>query len=281
LTNIARIKFSIVKKLFQITASDQGGMNEAVLCMRIGTKHVSAAIAGKHSKQLYNLSYYAGTRTDVQQLDAVLKDHPELTRNFDSVQVAYDFQPHVILPADGKEQVNTLQYLKTMHAPDEAPVFLEDRLPEQQLVNSYWVPAGVHDWLKEHFPAAQFLHQHSVHYQVATSQQASGFFIDFRNDEFLLIASRDRKPVLIQVYEYSTPGDVLFYLLKVCTQLGFTQQEVPVFISGLVDRQSGLFHALFQYFAHISFRLPDWQFPPGQHPAHFFTSLNDLTLCGS
>jgi hypothetical protein len=42
-----------------------------------------------------------------------------------------------------------------------------------------------------------------------------------------------------------------------------------------------LFNALYQYFTHISFRLPNWDFPSGQHPSHFFTSLNDLALCGS
>ena len=281
LTNIARIKFNVLKKLFQITAADHGGLKQAVLCMRIGAKHLAAAIADRHSKVIYDLIYYTGSNIDATQLDEVLTGHPEFKRDLDTIHVAYDFRAHLLMPVTDSEQENGSQLLKTLYTPDELPVFLKDVLPGRQLVNNYWVPAFLHDWIKNNYPGAQCQHQHTVDYKTANRLKSDGFYIDFRNDEFQLTASRDGTPVLLQVYEYSTPGDVLYYLLRACDQLGYTQQEVPVFVSGLIERQSGLFQALFQYFVHISFRLPEWEFPPAQHPAHFFTSLNDLNLCGS
>jgi hypothetical protein len=49
-----------------------------------------------------------------------------------------------------------------------------------------------------------------------------------------------------------------------------------------VAKESNLYRELDHYFLALSFREPDWSIPGEQdYPPHFFTSLNDLSLCAS
>jgi hypothetical protein len=92
--------------------------------------------------------------------------------------------------------------------------------------------------------------------------------------------AKDSKLILAQSFPYSTPEDVVYYLLKACQQFSLSQKEVSVHLSGLIDKQSSLFKELYQYFIHPEFREAGWN-SGSEFPAHFFTSLNDLAQCAS
>lgn len=282
LTNIARCqKPGLLKKLFQISAKEPRDIQDSVLCMRIGERHLSFAILHRHSGVIHDLSYYSIDNPDIEVFNALPVLQPEIKRNISAVNVAFDFPQFILLPEDESIRVNSNQLITSLFPPGEIPVVLEDRIIKPGLVNTYWIPQRIHQWIAEQFPAAQLFHQHSIHFSLASRHAATGMYIDFRRESFSLMAVRDGEPLLLQDFEYSTPGDVLYYLLKVCEQFGFSQQDVHLLVSGLVDRQSGLYQALYQYFIQIEFRMTKWDLPSGQYPAHFFTSLNDLALCGS
>jgi hypothetical protein len=89
---------------------------------------------------------------------------------------------------------------------------------------------------------------------------------------------------MAQTFSYITPADVIYYLVKICHEFGFTQQAIRLAVSGLIEKESALYKELVHYFLNIRFREPSWQAPvegEAQYPAHFFTSLNDLALCES
>ena len=94
-------------------------------------------------------------------------------------------------------------------------------------------------------------------------------------------AARQDILLLSQYYPYSTPGDVVYYLLKICHQFSLPQQEVQLQLSGLIEKQSALYKELYQYFIKIDFRDASWNIPDSEYPNHFFTSLNDLAQCVS
>ncbi|MBK8605606.1 MAG: DUF3822 family protein [Chitinophagaceae bacterium] len=104
--------------------------------------------------------------------------------------------------------------------------------------------------------------------------------VDFRKTEFVVIAANRNNILLTQTFEYTTPEDVLFYLLKICKQFSLSRERVELQLSGLVDKQSSLYKELYQYFINIDFRNALWN-TGAEYPAHFFTSLNDLAKCVS
>jgi len=104
--------------------------------------------------------------------------------------------------------------------------------------------------------------------------------VDFRTNDFTVLASKGSLLLLTQTFAYSTPEDVLYYLLNTCRQFNLSQQELQLQLSGLIDKRSSLYNELYQYFIHIDFREAGWNLK-NEYPAHFFTSLNDLATCAS
>ena len=114
------------------------------------------------------------------------------------------------------------------------------------------------------------------------SEAGGNLLINFRNEDFTVLGSNNNKLLLSQTFQYSTPADVIYYLLKICQQFNLSQQEVHLGISGLVDQESKLYRELYQYFLHVKFLEANWVIPASANnetPAHFFTSLNDLSRC--
>ena len=112
------------------------------------------------------------------------------------------------------------------------------------------------------------------------SADAGSLTVDFQKDNFTVIAAKGIHFLLAQTFEYVTPADVLYYLLKICQQFSLSQQELQLQLSGLIDKQSSMYNELYQYFINIEFRDANWKMI-NDYPAHFFTSLNDLARCES
>jgi hypothetical protein len=114
---------------------------------------------------------------------------------------------------------------------------------------------------------------------VIAATEEGNMYVDFRPDDFTVLLVKSSRLLLAQTYTYSTPEDVVYYLLKICAQLGLSQQELQLQVSGLIDSDSALYKELYQYFLNIEFRESGWQ--GNEYPAHFFTTLNDLARCAS
>ncbi len=149
------------------------------------------------------------------------------------------------------------------------------------MYNIYAVPAEIKDWVSRKFPTARFWHQYSLDVRNSIGVTEEGRLqVDFRKEEFVVIATNRNNILLTQTFEYTTPEDVLFYLLKICNQFSLSRERVELQLSGLVDKQSSLYKELYQYFINIKFRNAQWN-TGVEYPAHFFTSLNDLAKCVS
>lgn len=213
------------------------------------------------TESLQELAYYTTGYINEVCLNELATLHPAINVAFNKVVVCYDFP--VALHLGDK---------KTGFQGSGSNLFIQ---------NGYGVPSSVHQWLSNKFKQATFIQQgdilNSIEGWAATN---SLLLVDFRENDFFVLAVNNKEVILKQVYEYSTPADVLFYLLKICTTFSITQNEANLQLSGLIDKDSALYKELYQYFINISFREASWKAPANEYPAHFFTSLNDLVLCG-
>ena len=261
--------------MFGIKAGDPVDPDKIILCLRVGERHLSYAIVEKPSRTLLSLGYFTGTSVNEAALDALRNIEPELKQAFPDTIVCYDY-PQCMIISDGALNAETV--LNTIFPAVEPPAFLTDTTNDQKRI-LYRVPAQVHEWISSRYKPTRFIHQYTLLLDKKTS--GGEMFIDFRQEDFVLMATVHEQPVLLQTFEYINPDDVLYYLLKTCRELGFSQADVRLKISGLVDRQSVLYNTIYQYFIHSDFREIGWNLPGNQYPAHFFTTLNDLALCGS
>ena len=82
---------------------------------------------------------------------------------------------------------------------------------------------------------------------------------------------------------YTAPDDVLYYLLKCCQQLNFSQQTMKVFLSGLIEKDSALYRELYKYFINLEFESLAREIKLTEaltiHPEHYYSSISKLAAC--
>ena len=267
-----------MKELFHIK-NDSSKNAEQVLSLRVGEKHISFAVTDKSGSVLYELAYCTADAWNENKLAELGAAYPALNSSFLVVIVAYDYPQSILTPSADIKPEEAGILLNTSYHNNQSPEV--EAIPHWQLYNVFTAPKEIQEWVSKKFPAAKSGHQYSQEMRNINAADNNGTMqIDFRKEDFTILVARESKLLLANAFEYSTPEDVLYYLLKICQQFSLQQQEVQLQLSGLVDKKSTLYNELYQYFIHVKFRKASWNVQ-GEYPAHFFTSLNDLARCAS
>jgi len=277
-----------LKQIYNIEKEGNGYEADQVLSLRIGEKHLGFAISSgrleQASSELIRLVWYAGEHNWNHELEELYAAHPELKAKFSKILVAYDHPQSVLVPP-GSYTGNDNLLLEMMYGVNGGHSIISQDIAGWQLKNIFAVPSLVKEWATRHFSEAHFYHSYSIGVRLIDNTAMEGsMLIDFRNNDFVVFASKGNRLLMAQTFAYTTFDDVLYYLVKVCTEFGFNQQQVRIAMTGLIEKESNLYRELVQYFLNIRFREPSWILPVKEddnYPSHFFTSLNDLALCES
>jgi hypothetical protein len=158
---------------------------------------------------------------------------------------------------------------------------LNDPIAEWQLINVYTLPLSVHNKIAAQLPGASFVHAYTpllkIYNGFTSDHQVSAHFI---GKQFRVMVKKHHHVELLQTYTYSSPMDVVYFLLKICTEFQLPQEETQIIISGLIEEDSALYKELHHYFLHMHFAISTTLSLPGhEYPNHFFTSLHNLAAC--
>lgn len=272
-----------MKQLFQISAGETRESLQPVLSIRLGEKHCSFSITEFVSAELICLAYYSTDEVTVDFLNELFAEKQELNKPFYQVLICYDYPQSCLVSFKEYRHGDAGLLLNTMFGINGTSAVISESIAEWQLYNVYGVPGQVHSWITKKFPAGKYWHQYTLNIKNSKPGIEGGsLLVDIRKDDFTLLATAENRIILAQTFSYSSPDDIVYYLLKVCQQFGLSQQSVNIVLSGLVDQQSALYRELHQYFLQVEFRDTDWTIPASvnnESPAHFFTSLNDLSKC--
>jgi hypothetical protein len=252
--------------------------------MRIGERHTSFAITGNAGSELYSLAYYTADEMNADLLAEIFSNHPELHNSFSEIQLSYDHPGSVLVPQPFNDTNLAKTILNTMYGLTVGAFVISEPVNEWQLNNVYAVPNDIQEWTGRMFPVHRFRHNYTLAIGMMSVDPADHILIDLNKDEFSFIVVKDGKLQIAQTLYYSSPEDILYYLLKTCNQFSLSRGEIQLFLSGLIEKESQLFKELYLNFINITFREPTWKIPAieeKEYPDHFFTSLNDLARCAS
>jgi len=269
-----------LKQLFHIK-NDSGEQVQEVLSIRLGEKHFSFVITNKEGNVIHELAYCALDQCNEQELAECRKAYPVLSHAFYNVLIAYDNSQSLLIPSGHYKPGESSVLLKTMTGDLYGSHIISEQVNGWQLFNIYGMPKDVQDWMSQQFPYGNSRHQYSLAIKDIITTDAGCVVVDFRTEDFTVLVARHHELLLARTIPYSTPEDVLYYLLKICEQFSLSQHGVRLRLSGLIDQQSALYRELTQYFIDIQFRQASWSGGGNEYPAHFFTSLNDLARCAS
>ena len=272
-----------MKQVYHITSGKNGDTEQKILSIRIGERHFGFAITSLNAVELFKLAWYTDTEMDEMALRDIHLKHPELRETYHHIFICYDYPQSVLVPLNHYKLEDAKLLLQSMFGISGKDAVVTEPLPGWQLHNIYAVPKEVYDWAYQYFPSGNYWHTYSIGIKnIVTTDFEGSLAADFRSDDFSLVVTRGAKVLLTQTFPYSTPADVVYYLLDTCRQFSFQQETVRLSLAGLIAKDSALYNELYQYFLHIRFRESEWRVPASEeqsYPAHFFTSLNDLAKC--
>jgi hypothetical protein len=252
---------------------------QPILILRMGDAHVCYAVADKANNTLHQLYYYEVETWSSESLANFWNSNLILQQQYFDVRVAFDFKKSSIHSTNTEIQ-HTKDLLAGLFGNLHEETIITEGISGWPCQNIYTVPQIVKHFVEQKFPSAKWRNQFSVLLLNLSPLPEGIIRVDFRQHTFTMAVCNDSHLLLTQTFEYATPEDVLYQLLKCCQQFSLSQQTVRLHISGLIDKDSALYKELYLYFIQVDFCEISWNTNDG-HPAHFFTSLNELFLCAS
>ena len=275
-----------MKPVFKIGHSEDLNTSQANLLMEIGETHFCFAITDHMDQMMVRSVYYAAEEMDRDDLlKKVLQIHPELKQPFRQTVIGYYMRENILIPSKLYHFEETKKLLQSLYEKEQNTTISES-VSEWQLYNAYNVPVSLHELLTRNFATGNFWHVYSVILKNRIDQHDGGkLIIDFKTDSFSIVVLKNNSLLLAQIFAYSQPADILYWLLKICKEFSLSQNEVKLLISGLIDKRSAMYKELDQYFLNIEFasvangvKLSN---PFHEYPIHFFSSLYKLAACVS
>jgi hypothetical protein len=281
-SNIAALKKRL-KQALHIKSGNVVDASEAVLLLVAGRTHCSFALMSSVSKELVEFGCFTGGDEE-EDYSAFFEEQEALRKNYHQSVIGYDIPGSVFIPAAYYNEADAGLHLEMLYGADEHPEVISDILTGYNLCNVYRLPENLKAAARK-FTHGRQLHLYSVLLKNFSVSAKEVVLADFKTDEFTVVVSGKSKLMLAQTWSYSSPEDVLYYLLKICRQFGLSQQETTVVLSGLIEKDSAVYRELYKYFVCLEFdilhghvKLAD---ALAEYPAHYFSTLSKLGACVS
>lgn len=255
-------------------------MTGDVLLCELSQLHVSTAIAQAASKQVQQLSYYelkSGLLPDT--LRNILETEKLEPGAIKRVVLSNALKEVVLVPAQHFTKENATQFYTNQFGNGDDMICF-DEVTDYKLHVVHAVPDALLQELQR-TAEPELLHFYSCVLRSNNGVDAEEVIsVHFTGKEIRVVAKREGQLKLAQTYLYTTPLDVVYYLLAICQQYGFAQSVTKLILSGLVSQDSAMYKELHQYFSNLQFWKPALKTVlQSEHPPHFFSSLYNLAAC--
>lgn len=270
-----------MKTTIQIKPSEDLNFASSDLLIIIGKSHCSAGVIDHLSNEL--LGYTSYDFSEQSEAVTILNDEELFKNRFNKVLVGYDSCESVLVPAMIFKNEDIQLYIQSIYGMDVQSSVIAEHLPAWDLYNVYRLPTSLHAAIQMKFISGNSWHLYTIMLKNYHLHDDESIIIDFKTNEFSFVAFRSGKLLLAQTFGYETPEDILYYLLKTCQHLGFSQKEVRLVLSGLIEKDSSVYRELYKYFIHAEFDHLYGQMKISEalavNPEHYYSTISKLAAC--
>ncbi|MCO6496410.1 MAG: DUF3822 family protein [Chitinophagaceae bacterium] len=214
-------------------------------------------------------------------LQILFNSHPLFSKNFPKSTIVYSHPESVLIPFSLYNSRTSADVLNLLHGDVESKsVVNTDIITEKSYYNCYRIREDVNKVLDQQFPGSNKWHQYSALLGKHSSTENKIYAI-FYSHKIVVSVFLGGKCHLMNTFYFNTPEDVAYYLLAVKQQTGI--DDLPIELSGFIEKNSYLFTEIHRYFKNISFaKLPplcQYEENLAAYPQHYFSNLFALDTC--
>ena len=234
------------------------------------------------SKELVEFGYYT-TSEDEVEYKKFFEETESLNNRYYQTAIAYDANESVQIPSVIYKYEEGQLHLDAAYGRSIHTTVVSENVPGWNLYNVYRLPSDLQSAASWKFLSAKSWHLYSVFLKNYSSKNGEIMIADFKTDEFSLAVIKNNKLSLAKTFSYTSPEDVLYYLLKCCQQFHLSQQTVKLSLAGLIEKDSAIYRELYKYFINLEFESLSSEIKLAEaltvHPEHYFSSISKLAAC--
>ncbi|SET00295.1 DUF3822 family protein [Hymenobacter actinosclerus] len=232
------------------------------LYITAGPASLRLGVADARRNKFLALEEYAAPEAGLsyaQQLAALAAEHDLLGRSgWHRVRLAVHNRAFTLLPAALFRPGDETAYLSLHHAlnpgRESVHAYAHSGL---DIVSLFAADRDLTDWFGHTYPAGRLVHGTTPLLQgVVQQSEASGasrIYLSIGPGQLTVLVMQGKQPRLCNVYPFSTPEDLIYYVILVMQELQLDPDQDPVVIWGDLMHDSELFTILRKYIRHLRF----------------------------
>ncbi len=282
----------MIKPAFDIipAAWAQDELLDSILLIEVSEKLIGYVVYNKEQKQLLGLRQYhldiSAEKSTAQALSEIIANDALLQQHWKEAIVVYNFPDSSLLPDQYFDIGMNKSITELLFGNAFKGLILSEKIPAWDVYNIYRVSRDIHGTLQQKFTAGRYWHYYSILLSAFDKESKMPAFLlqcIFYPEKFVVAFFKGNNLQLLQTYQYETPEDVSYFLLKICHQFNVTQEELKLIVSGLIEQQSTLFTELLKYFQDIECeQVPEAIQTKGllqNFPQHYFSPILKMAIC--
>lgn len=200
----------------------------------------------------------------LEYLKKALESASELHQTFASILVIYQNELSNIVPKSFYEEKQAADYLKFNSKILTSDYISHDEIAINESVNVYVPYVNINNLIFDTYGAFEYKHASTILIdfilQKEVRDEESQLFLNINLQHFELIATKNKKLLLYNSFEYSTKEDLIYYLLFTMEQLHLNPEAIRLQLMGLVNKDDALYQIIFTYVRFVEFFKPTYPF---------------------
>lgn len=224
-----------------------------------------------------------------QEVEQILNNNEIFQYQFHHVKLLFASPKYTFIPSEffSKKTAKTFYHFNQQLKPTET--LLDNYIYGNSSYVSYTIPNTLYNLFVERFPNIKIFHHSSPHIEEILLKNKLQKFeqsihINFYNNFFDIAYLKQDKLQLYNSFVFKTATDFQYFILNVCDQLELSVNEVPVFISGSVNRNDVKIENLKKFIKNVSFAgRPshfEYSYIYNDIPDHYLLNLLNVYQCG-
>lgn len=228
------------------------------------------------------LQYYQFHKAGLDEMHSLVETDLRLDHPYPEVLVFYNHGQGMLVPGKFHDPEKAGPLLELMLGDLSSGLTLVDEIPEMDAVYLYRALPELHELLSKKYTNISFSHFNTgwLKRRLSHDQPLTRLEAILYPSHVMVVFWAEGRLCLSQYYDYDTPEDVAWSLLNVARQWDMRPDELPLYVSGLVETSSPMYAEIRKYFMHVELEARPFSFryDPGfdQYPHHFFSPIFSL-----
>jgi hypothetical protein len=272
-----------LKAAFHIKPGTEYNPANSILLIIAGKRHCSFAVMNYLSKELMEFGYYTSNGDDEEDYKKFFDETEVLNTRYYQAAIAYDADETIQIPSVVYKYEDGQLHLDAVYGKNIHTTVVSENVPGWNFYTIYRLPTSLQSAASWKFLSGKFWNIYSVLLKNYSNTNGELIHVNFKTDEFSVLILKENRLQLAKTFTYSSPEDVLYYLLKTCRQFQLSQQTCTLHLSGLIEKDSAIYRGLYKYFINVEFESLAGQIKLAEslraHPDHYYSSISKLAVC--